>query len=108
MPASQPKLYDVLKRAFHAVSAPSRSRLSEPEITRAFVPSRSIATLGHDETRHCLQVEYFNGALYRVDGVSEAQYRNLLDAHDFDRAFQHEIIGNHPMTRIGWLAPVFG
>lgn len=108
MPASQMTGRNRLRRLLDIVSKQAFPGLSETEITRHIVRSKSIATLGHDATRKCLQVEYFNGILYRIDDVSVETYQNLKDAEDFDRIFQQEICAHLPMKRIGCVAPVHG
>jgi len=108
MPTSQTTAYEGLRRGWHAVCKTAFPKLSEPEILRNPVRSRSVATLGHDPKRGCLQVEYFNGVLYRVDGVSAKTYQQVMDAKDFDVIFQIKICARHPMTRIGAVPPVFG
>ncbi|MFK7752987.1 MAG: KTSC domain-containing protein [Sedimentitalea sp.] len=82
-------------------------KLSEPEIDRKFVVSDAVVTLGYDPERRCLQVEYFSGHLYRIDGISAEKYRHLCDAKTFDHTFQHQICSCHKMTRIGSLRPAF-
>ncbi len=82
-------------------------KLCEPEIARHFVVSQCIATLGHDELRNCLQVEYLNGILYRFDNVPMPKYRTLMKAESFDPAFREMIVFHHPATRVGCIAPVY-
>ena len=108
MPATQSKMYNSVQCVLTAVSKQVRSGLSEPEIARQNVHSKSIASLGYDQTRQCLQIEYNNGILYRIDDVSMQKYHLLRDADDFDLTFQQEIFAHHPMTRIGFGVPVYG
>lgn len=107
MRAEKLKIYDILKGILGTVRQQTLSRFSAPQITRHFVQSQSIATLGFDQTRQCLHLEYYNGILYRVDGVSIHKYRRLTDAQDFDRTFRQVISAHHPMTRIGYVFPVY-
>lgn len=66
-----------------------------------------IVTLGHDASQHCLQVEYFNGILYRVNDVSPQDYENLNTADDFDQTYRQLISAGHKMTKIGVVLPVY-
>lgn len=83
-------------------------KLSEPEIDRHFVKSTSIATLGYDAEKRCLQVEYSSGHLYRIDDVSPGTYQMLQSTEEFDRVFQRHVLAAHQFTRIGCLLPIYG
>lgn len=107
MPVAQSKMYDGLKRVWAVISRTAFASLSEPEIARDVVRSKSIATMGYDVERECLQVEYFNGILYRVDAVSPEIFKRLQSAQDFDDMFMQEVHGRHQMTRIGSVVPFY-
>jgi len=58
--------------------------------------------LGYDEARKRVQVEYFNGLLYRADNISAAEYLAVIQAADFDASFrQHIGIDRTKMVLIG-------
>jgi hypothetical protein len=99
--------FEKLKHRFESAWNLIAPKLHEPEIARHFVASQCIATLGHDASHDCLQVEYLNGILYRFDNVPEPKYRILMEAEKFDHAFKEMIVSHHQATRIGCIAPVY-
>lgn len=101
MPAPHLDLLEKTKRILSAVVGRASPNLAEPEIDRHVVSSNSISTLGYDSAQEFLQVEYFNGHVYRFDAVSPQAYQRLMDADDFDRAFRSVIFVHHRSTKIG-------
>lgn len=108
MQASLSELTRQLHRHMIKVWALMSPKLSEPEIGRDFVRSKSIATLGYDAEKRCLQVEYFSGHLYRFDDVAPGTYQMLQSTEEFDRIFQRHVLAAHRFTRIGCLLPIYG
>lgn len=56
--------------------------LPRPKIERFSVQSNTVATLGFDLLRSCLQVEYLSGMVYRIENVPGDAYAALSEAAD--------------------------
>ncbi|MGB3247204.1 MAG: KTSC domain-containing protein [Sulfitobacter sp.] len=108
MQASFLELSGQLQSLMGTVCAHMSPKLSEPEIDRHFVRSTSIATLGYDAGKRCLQVEYYNGHLYRIDNVSAGTYQMLQSTEEFDQVFQQQVCAGCSFKRIGCLLPIYG
>ncbi|MEP4199196.1 MAG: KTSC domain-containing protein [Aliishimia sp.] len=108
MQASFSELDRQLQSLMGAVWVHMSPRLSEPEIDRHFVKSTSIATLGYDTEKRCLQVEYYSGHLYRIDDVSPGTYQMLQSTEEFDRVFLQQVCKGCSFKRIGCLLPIYG
>lgn len=107
MQASFLELGRQLQSLMGAVRAHMSPKLSEPEIDRHFVKSTSIATLGYDADRRCLQVEYYSGHLYRIDDVSAGTYQMLQSTEEFDLVFQQQVCAGCSFKCIGCLLPIY-
>lgn len=107
MVSSDITAFEKLKHCLESAWKLITPKLREPEIARHLVASQCVATLGHDALRDCLQVEYFNGILYRFDDVPVTKYRSLMEAENFDPAFKEMIVSHHIATRIGCIEPVY-
>jgi hypothetical protein len=66
----------------------------------ATVESTILATVGFDETRKLLQLEFRSGAVYLYIGVPSAEYQALLDAPSKGRYFNGVIRGRYPCRQV--------
>lgn len=66
----------------------------------ATVESTTLATVGYDETRKLLQLEFRSGAVYLYSGVPAAVYQALLDAPSKGRYFNGAIRGRYPYRQV--------
>jgi len=72
----------------------------------ATVASTTLATVGYDETRKRLQLEFCSRAVYLYFGVPAAVYQALLDAASKGRYFNGTIRGRYPYRQILGSHPV--
>ena len=66
----------------------------------ATVESTTLATVGYDETREQLQLEFCGRAVYVYFGVPPAVHQALLDAPSKGRYFNRLIRGRYPYRLI--------
>ena len=64
------------------------------------VESTTLATVGYDENRKLLQVEFCGRAIYRYFGVPAAVHQALLDAPSKGSYFNQAIRGRFPYCLI--------
>jgi hypothetical protein len=70
------------------------------------VESTAFATVGYDEARELLQVEFCGRALYHYFGVPAAVYQQLLCAPSMGSYFNQAIRGRFPFCLISELPAV--
>ncbi|MXV52863.1 KTSC domain-containing protein [Pedobacter sp. HMF7647] len=69
---------------------------------RYYVESSALKTLGYDEKRKILEVEFREeGAVWQYLNVSKADYKRLLQAESKGNYFVTRIKGKHAEQRIG-------
>ena len=66
----------------------------------ATVESTTLATVGYDETRKLLQLEFCSRAVYLYFGVPARVYQTLLDAPWKGAYFNGAIRGRYPYRRV--------
>lgn len=66
----------------------------------ATVESTILATVGYDETRKLLQLEFGSGTVYLYIGVPAAVCQALLDAPSKGRYFNGVIRGRYPYRQV--------
>ena len=64
------------------------------------VVSTTLATVGYDETRQVLQLQFRSRAIYQYRDVPPAVHQALLGAPSKGRYFNRAIRGRFPFTRI--------
>lgn len=57
------------------------------------VSSSQIQSMGHDPASGTLRVQFHSGATYEYSGVSEEDYRAVVDAESVGAAFNQTIKG---------------
>jgi hypothetical protein len=67
------------------------------------VESTALATVGYDEARELLQVEFCGRAIYYYFGVPAAVHQGLLAAPSKGSYFNHAIRGRFPFCLISEL-----
>src|SRR5438876_4764343 len=60
-------------------------------IPRQRVESTAIAAIGYSESRHILEIEFLNGAVYRYLDVPPAVHRDLMSAESKARFYDSNI-----------------
>jgi hypothetical protein len=70
------------------------------------VESTALATVGYDEIRELLQVEFWGRAVYHYFGVPAAVYQRLLCAPSKGSYFNQAIRGRFPFCLISELPTV--
>ena len=70
------------------------------------VESTTLATVGYDETRKLLQLEFCSRSVYVYFGVPATVHRALLDAPSKGRYFNGTIRGRYPYRQILGSNPV--
>lgn len=107
MTATHKKKLNPFVRLISVIAEYAVPKRPEPEAECRYVPSNCIVTLGYDACQRALQVEYFNGLLYRISDVSPQDHETLNSADDFDQAYQQLIAKGHKMTKVGMALPVY-
>jgi KTSC domain len=64
------------------------------------VESATLATVGYDEARELLQLEFRSQAIYQYQGVSATVYDALLHAPSKGSYFNQAIRGRFPYKRV--------
>lgn len=65
------------------------------------VISSSIASIGYDESRHVLEIEFLSGSVYRYFHVPTEVYAGLMAASSHGAYFNEAIKpAGYPFTRI--------
>ena len=64
------------------------------------VQSTTLATVGYDDTREVLQLEFLSRAIYDYFGVPRAVHQALLGAPSKGRYFNQAIRGCFPFCRV--------
>lgn len=72
-----------------------------------FVLSQSVATTTYDTVRRFLDIEYYNGLVYRFFEVSPATGSALFQGDDFDRVFRTHVARRHDYKLVDKQLPVF-
>lgn len=67
------------------------------------VESTALATVGYDEGRQRLQLEFRGRGVYQYFGVPPAVHQSLLNATSKGSYFNHAIRGRFPFSRISEL-----
>ena len=69
---------------------------------RTPVSSRSLASVGYDESGAVLEVEFNHGGVYQYSGVPEEVYQGLMNAGSHG-TFYNEFIkkSGYPYSKIG-------
>lgn len=76
-------------------------------LEREAVFSQSIATAGYDPAQFVLEVEYYNGLVYRFFGVSPDIAEEIMVPGSFDVVFRRSIAGVCKHERVGCEPAVF-
>lgn len=69
--------------------------------------SQSVATAGYDSAQFVLEVEYYNGLVYRFFGVSRDIAEEIMDPGSFDVVFRRSVVGIFNAERVGFEPAVF-
>lgn len=68
-------------------------------MSRTFVESTSIRSLGYDASRRVLEVEFLTGAVYEYAGVPPRVFDALLCAHSVGATFNALVRGTYSWSR---------
>jgi hypothetical protein len=68
-------------------------------MTRVYVASSMIVSVGYDEPTRVLEIEFTSGVVYRYTDVPVDLYDALLDAPSHGRFFQNQIRNAFPCHR---------
>ena len=67
---------------------------------RTPVDSSAVSSIGYDESRQTLELEYVDGDLYQHFDVPKALYRALLDAPSIGQFVNTEIKGTFRFEKV--------
>ena len=76
-------------------------------LERQFVLSQSVATAAFDAERRILDVEYFNGLVFRYFDISPEIGRALFQENSFDKVFRTRVAKLHDYKLVEKLLPVY-
>jgi hypothetical protein len=66
---------------------------------RQQVESSNLRSVGYDESRQLLEIEFRNGRVYRYTGVPRAEYEELMRAPSLGRYFLANIRDSYDYER---------
>jgi KTSC domain len=69
-------------------------------IRRAPIASTALATAGYSKRLHILEIEFWNGAIYRYLDVPASVYRDLVSADSKAHYYDTNIKGNYRSLRL--------
>lgn len=67
---------------------------------RTEVSSSNIESIGYDESKKILEIEFKRGNLYQYEGVPENLFQNLLHASSHGKYFNTYIKDKYPTIKI--------
>lgn len=67
---------------------------------RIAVKSSSVISVGYDETRKILEVEFHGGAVYQYSNVPRADYDRLLDGRSIGRYINECIKARYAVKKL--------
>lgn len=69
-------------------------------MNRQPVDSSNLKSVGYDDDRHLLEIEFASGAIYDYNGVSNEIYDQLMRASSLGSFFHRSIKDKYPCVRI--------
>lgn len=75
-------------------------------IERWLVRSLIVSSIGYDQEKQVLQIEYLNGFVFEAHGVSDIQYERLVGTSDFDQAYRTTILREFELSKVGYEFPI--
>jgi hypothetical protein len=95
------KQHFLILGSLSSVIAPALSEAADvPKIPREPVHSSTVVSLGYDERRKLLDLEFHSGEIYRYRNVPAATARALRAAESKGRYFGAKIRGKFPFSRL--------
>ena len=67
---------------------------------RRRVSSTAVRSVGYDEDRHELEIEYAEGGVYRYSLVPRRVYEQLLAAESIGRYVTRRVKPNYPVAQV--------
>ena len=67
-------------------------------MNRIKVNSSNINSIGHDETKNLLEVEFYNQAIYQYHPVTRETYLTILASDSVGKTF-NELVKNNPEVK---------
>lgn len=67
---------------------------------RERVVSSNISSIGYDEDRNILEIEFNDGAIYQYSGVPEQEYKSLLSASSKGSYLNKHMKGKYRYTQV--------
>lgn len=75
---------------------------------RIRVESSNLKSVGYDEPRYLLEIEFHSGAVYQYARVPWHIFRGLMDAPSKGAFFRRFILDQYPTTKVEAAAPTAG
>lgn len=67
---------------------------------RQSVESSNLASVGYDEAKQILEIEFNHGAIYQYHDVPSDVFDELMDAESHGRYFVHNIKDDYEFNRL--------
>lgn len=64
------------------------------------VQSSNVASVGYDDSKHLLEVEFTTGSVYQYEGVSAEEHRGLVGAESVGKYFAANIRKRYQGQRV--------
>lgn len=71
------------------------------------VLSKSIAVAGFDESADVLEIEFYNGLVYRITGVDWRTCEGLFQKHTADKCLKQLLANGYKFERVAEVPAVF-
>jgi hypothetical protein len=69
-------------------------------MNRTLVSSSNLASVGYDQERHVLEIEFNDGSIYQYFDVPEAEHRSLMSASSHGKYFHAHIRDSYRYDKI--------
>lgn len=67
---------------------------------RTPVESSTLRSVGYEEQKELLEVEFLNGDVYRYEGVGVGTHQELMGAESIGRYFHKHVSRSFPYTKV--------
>lgn len=69
------------------------------DMERTPIESTKLRSVGYDEDKYCMEIEFQDGRVYQYLGIPRDEYRGLMEASSPHQYFERNVKGVYPHTR---------
>lgn len=71
------------------------------DMERSPIKSTKLRSVGYDEDKYRMEIEFQDGSVYQYIGVPKDEYRGLMEASSPEKYFDRNVKEVYPHTRDG-------